>query len=116
MKYFHRSEFACKCGCGSNDMNESFLHLLDTARDIAGTSFVINSGYRCKNHNKDEGGKETSSHLLGLAVDIRADTSRKRFKILRGLIYAGFIRIGIGGDFIHVDHDPDKDPNVTWLY
>ena len=25
-------------------------------------------------------------------------------------------RIGIGKDFIHVDMDPNKEPNVTWVY
>ena len=115
-KYFTISEMQCKCGCGINGINESFLYLLDNAREIAGVSFVINSGYRCAKHNAEVGGSATSSHLEGLAADIKADTSNKRFRILTGLLKEGFVRIGIGKDFVHVDVDPDKDSEVIWLY
>lgn len=29
---------------------------------------------------------------------------------------AGFTRIGIGQNFIHVDTDPDKQQNIIWTY
>lgn len=115
LEYFKSSEFACPC-CGENDMDADFLARLDTARGIAGVPFRITSGLRCPKHNSEIGGKKTSSHLRGYAVDIAATSSRERYHIIRGLMEAGFERIGIGQTFIHVDDDPDKPDWVTWLY
>ena len=115
MKYFSKDEFACPC-CGMNGMKQEFADKLDDARGRAGVPFKINSGYRCVAHNKAVGGSLTSSHLDGWAVDIEAKSSRQRFKIIEGLIGAGIKRIGIGKTFIHADDDPDKSPEVAWLY
>ena len=115
MRNFKKKEFACPC-CGKQHMERSTTESLDDARSIAGVPFNINSGWRCKAHNEKVGGKKTSSHLTGWAVDIEATSSRQRFKILDGLIRAGFKRIGIGKTFIHADRDPGKSPQVTWLY
>lgn len=89
---------------------------LDRARIFSGTPYKITSACRNPEQNKKAGGKDTSSHLNGWAVDILADNSVKRFKIIMGLVKAGFTRIGIGKDFIHADKDPNKSPGVTWLY
>ena len=70
LTYFKLEEFECSC-CGEMGMDMGFLHKLDLARGLAKTPFIINSGYRCKKHNKNVGGKETSSHLKGKAVDIK---------------------------------------------
>ena len=115
MKYFKAKEFECPC-CNKSAMQDKFTEKLDHAREIAGVSFILNSAYRCSKHNKAVRGKPNSSHQKGLAVDIRAIGSRNRFKLLEGLIKAGFHRIGIAKTFIHVDDDPDKDPDVVWLY
>lgn len=115
MTYFKEEEFKCKC-CDVSIIDEELLYMLNKARGLAGTAFHINSGYRCPLHNKIEGGKNTSSHIKGLACDIRTEGSSNRFKILMALIDVGFNRIGGGDNFIHVDIDPDKAPNVMWLY
>ncbi len=101
--------------CEEN-MNEAFLAKLDNARVIADIPFIINSAWRSPEHNKEVGGKPNSSHLKGLAVDIKIENSRQRFIVLQALIAAGFTRIGIAKTFIHVDGDNEKDPRVTWLY
>ena len=108
----------CKCGCGSLNMDKQFLSKLDLARDLSGIPYVINSGYRCAAYNAQVGGKPNSAHLSGEAADIKADSSRKRFKITKGLIDAGFNRLGKSFDdgFIHVDSDASKDPEVEWGY
>lgn len=98
------------------NMNVIFLAKLDEAREIAEIPFIINSAYRTKEHNKRIGGKPNSSHLKGLAVDIRAKDSRTRFLILQALISVGFNRIGIAKTFIHVDDDESKSSNVAWMY
>lgn len=115
MQYFKFEEFECPC-CGQVDMDQLFLDTLTYARIIANTPFVINSGYRCPLHNAEVGGSETSSHLKGLAADIKVNNSRQRFLIINGLIEAGFTRIGIGDTFVHVDGDLVKSPCVIWTY
>lgn len=118
MNHFKDFEFNCNCGCGLGIgiMRLSFLNKLDIARSIAETPFKITSGARCWKHNNDEGGSKTSSHLDGWAVDIFVFDSEERFKILKALLQAGFKRIGIRKDFIHVDDDPNKNSEVVWIY
>jgi len=111
---FKPNEFNCKCG--KNKINFDFVNKLNQARIYSDFPYVINSGFRCRKHNKEVGGSETSSHLKGLAVDIRAETSRSRYLILKGLIKAKFNRIGIGENFIHVDDDKEKEQNLIWRY
>ena len=117
LRYFQMKEFDCP-DCGENKMNEEFLERLDKAREYAVAPFVISSGYRCKSHNEAVGGSLNSSHMKGLAADIVVRDSRQRYKILMGLIGTGFNRIGINSkrNFIHVDLDTTKPPNVIWIY
>ena len=117
MNYFKESEFkCCSCGLGFADMDFTILSRLDIARGYADVPFKITSSIRCKSHNQEVGGKETSSHLDGLAADIFCITSYMRYRILHGLMKAGFNRFGIGKDFIHVDIDVDKPKELIWTY
>lgn len=115
MRYFKLEEFACKC-CGKTIMDNEFLAKLDLAREYAGTSFQIMSGYRCPAHNKAVG-STSKNHVNGKAADIVATVGPQRGMILRGLIKAGFKRIGIGKTFIHADiMDNEGSPESCWLY
>ncbi|MCD4828215.1 MAG: peptidase M15 [Candidatus Cloacimonetes bacterium] len=114
IKFFRRGEFACRC-CGKIVLSDELVLKLDLARELAETPFVITSGYRCPSHNEAVGGVKTSAHMSGLAADIACPDSVMRLNILRGLIVAGFRRIGIGKDFIHCDIDTSK-ANKVWLY
>jgi len=98
-----------------NNMNKDFLFVLDEAREFAGIPFVINSAYRSPEHPLSIK-NPSSSHIKGLAVDIKATDSITRFKIVKALIEVGFTRIGIADTFIHVDLDFDKTQNVIWTY
>jgi hypothetical protein len=115
MGNFKDSEFTCKC-CNSGGVTKHMKEMLEDARKYAGVSMVITSGYRCEDNNKNAGGSPTSSHLKGLAVDIKVIGSTERFQILKGLIMAGFTRIGIAKTFIHADVDSSKSSNVSWMY
>lgn len=97
------NEFTCKCGCGFNDISLALMCKLETAREIAGVPFIINSGCRCETHNKAIKGSKNSFHIKGLAVDIKATNNYTRMKILKGLLNAGFNSIIIYSDWIHVD-------------
>ena len=97
------------------NMSKEFLFVLDEAREIAGIPFIINSAYRSPEHPLSIK-NPSSSHIKGLAVDIKATDSNTRFKIVKALIEVGFNRIGISDTFIHVDLDLDKTQNVIWTY
>ena len=97
-------------------MDADFLDKLDKAREFANIPFIINSAYRNPDQNARVGGKPNSSHLKGLAVDIRANDSSTRYIVLNALISVGFNRIGIASSFIHVDDDKEKANNVIWTY
>ena len=117
MRYFDISEFDSPDEPGSGQyMDDEFLEMLDNARHMAGTPFIINSGYRTKAANRDAGGLRNSAHLDGFAADIRCNASRERMYIVGALLEAGFNRIGIGNGFIHVDNDPTKPEDVIWTY
>ena len=117
MKWFNYSEFDSPDEPGSgNNMDVDFLDMLDKAREFAGIPFVITSGYRTQAHNRQVGGKADSSHLQGCAADIACGTSRDRFLIVTALLHAGFDRIGIAGDFVHVDCDWEKHAALVWVY
>ena len=115
MKHFTIDEFRCP-DCGKAEMNEDFLEALDKARDIAGVPFIITSGFRCKKHNKQVGGKPNSAHLRGLAADIAVQDNKVRFIIVQALLQAGFKRIGIAKKFIHCDMDMTKPYPRIWVY
>ncbi len=116
--YFGPDEFKCKCGrpdCDSADVHPQFVGMLDIARHQAGIPFAVNSGTRCEQHNALVGGSDTSSHLTGLAADIRCSNGQERLAIVRGLLAAGIYRIGIARGFVHADIDPDKMHSM-WVY
>jgi zinc D-Ala-D-Ala carboxypeptidase len=122
LKYFKHKEFDSPDEPGSGEMmEEEFLEALDVARDIAGFPFIIRSGFRSVQHNRNlikQGypASPKSSHLLGWAADIAVPSPRKRFILIESLLDAGFNRIGVGDDYVHVDMDPNKSPNVMWVY
>jgi uncharacterized protein YcbK (DUF882 family) len=105
-KYFKEVEYK---------MDTDFLAKLDKAREFAKVPFVINSAYRSPEHPESIK-NPTSSHIKGLAVDIKATDSRTRYRVLNALIHVGFNRIGIADTFIHVDDDKDKSQQVIWTY
>jgi zinc D-Ala-D-Ala carboxypeptidase len=111
--YIKEDEFACPC-CGENKIDAGFITLLGAARESAGIPFIINSGYRCSEHNPTAGGSPTSSHMKGLACDIKATNSRNRHDILQALFRHRFNRIGVYKTFIHVDIDNTKAQDVVW--
>lgn len=113
-KYFKESEYACKCGCGRADLSCDMLERLDAIRELLGRPVIINSGYRCPEHNKKIGGTPESSHMLGYAVDIKAASSREKYEIISAAMKLEINRIGVYSNFIHIDINPTKDNNVIW--
>ena len=101
IKYFNPSEFNCP-----EKMDYDFLVRLNLARTLSDVKYIITSDYR------DD---YMSSHGKGLAVDIRCRDSKMRFKMVRGLIWAGFRRIGVYDLHIHADVDDSRPDGVMWM-
>ncbi len=113
LRYFRRHEFACPC-CGSVQFDFRMARLLDAAREIACVPFIINSAYRCPARNEAVGGSPSSSHLRGLAVDLKAPDGSTAWTIASSLVRVGFERIGVYASHIHADLDPDKPGRVLF--
>ncbi len=103
-------------------LDEEFVSKLDMARKIAETPFIITSGFRTPKKNLSVvGSVPDSSHLKGLAVDLRVETSHDVWKIVDGLQKVGITRIGIYVDkefkpiHIHCDVDPEKVSEVIFI-
>ena len=117
IKHFVVGEFDSPDDAGSGiKMNIELVKLLDRIRDDCKFPFIINSGFRTPEHNKRVGGVAGSAHEMGLACDIRTDSSSDRFAILKAAFKLGVARVGLGKDFIHIDIDYSKPQNVAWPY
>ena len=119
-EHFSFSEFSCKCPseCNMKDGRKISLELvqnIEVIRGVIESPMVITSGLRCKEWNKLEGGRDNSSHLKGLAIDIQCIDSRHRRKLI-DLARHLFFRMGIAKTFIHVDMDTSKAQDITWVY
>lgn len=109
-KYFNEKQDPKMIGLDTN-----LMIMLDKARDLAGVPFVITSGKRDLYTNLECKGIKDSSHLKGLACDIECENDVQQFFILKGAYNAGFTRIGLGKQHIHLDIDPAKPQNVCFI-
>lgn len=114
--YFKREEFLSPDNPNEFYIVPELVYNLDFLRKLYGKPIIINSGYRTKKHNEKIGGKEESAHLKGMAVDIKCKTSPERYELLKLALQIGFIRIGIGNTFLHIDIDKAKPQGVIFLY
>ena len=72
-KNFKSTEFDCKgknC-CSITLVDDDLVGFLQMVRANFGKAVIIDSGYRCKEHNKSVGGASKSKHLDGMAADIK---------------------------------------------
>lgn len=108
-KDFSRWEFACKCGCGFDDVSPELIEVLQALRDWWQRPIKINSACRCVEYNESVGGSEKSQHLLGTAADIVIQgvpaESVQRTLLLR---YKDKYGIGSYDSFTHIDVRPTK--------
>ncbi len=83
---------------------------------------------RCPECNTKAGGKPTSAHLKGLAVDIDIFCSNDIYRLLKEAYKRDFNRIGIKFEkkdsngkiivdgFLHLDIDTTLPQEVIWAY
>ena len=121
-KYFKLSEFDSPDEPGSGrHIDPKLVDKLDMMRDYCGFPFHVNSGVRTIAHNIEEGGKETSDHLihmdgLGHGVDIAFPDATKGYAMLDAAFKYGIRRIGVGTTFLHFGNWYQNPQDVIWTY
>ena len=104
---FNSREFDCKggsccrCGCDDTPIDTKLYRKLQILRNHAG-KIGVNSGYRCKAHNRCQGGSSNSYHMRGQAADIRC-SAISAATLARRAQELGFTGIGLYSNRIHVD-------------
>lgn len=108
IKYFKKSEFACKCGKHCNgyptEMKEKVVKVADRARAHFGAAATVSSGLRCSKHNSAVGGVSNSRHKLGKAIDfsIKGVSGAKLLAYVQKQPEIRYAYI-ISGDWVHMD-------------
>lgn len=75
IEFFSKKEFRCQCGgkyCDGYpaEIDMQMVKYADEIRRRIGEPIGVNSGLRCSQHNRNEGGVSNSQHLYGTAVDL----------------------------------------------
>ena len=118
--HFNSSEFECHCNnsdCVDQKISIELVEKLDNMRKACGKAIKINSAYRCAKHNKAVGGKDNSSHMDGIAVDLYSPILR--VDELVKLVDRFFDNVGINviRNWCHVDIRPlNNGAKRRWFY
>ena len=114
---FSRSEMACRCGCGHDEMDQEFMRMLQALRDEIGP-MPVTSGFRCDAHNNDVITVKNGPHTLAKAADILISGERA-MQLFEKARQIGFSGIGLNQKgkhhmrFIHLD---TVDRRALWSY
>ena len=101
---FKSTEFDCKCKsyCSNTIIDTRLIEYLQTIRNHFKAPVIINSGYRCAQHNRRVGGASKSKHLLGMAADIKVK-GVEPLEVARYAESLGVRGIGLYPTFVHID-------------
>lgn len=108
-KNFTEEELSCS-HCGEFGCEEDAVDTLQKMRDILGKPMVINSAYRCPEHNAAVGGSKNSYHKKGMAFDISLN-GHDKVELYDAAVQAGFTGIGHYSTFMHVDTGKRREWN-----
>ena len=75
LKYFSKKEFKCKCGgryCNGfpAEIDRGMVEIADAIRERLDKPIGVNSGLRCQEWNRLQGGVSNSQHRYGTAADL----------------------------------------------
>ena len=89
--------------------------VLQPLRTAWGKPLAINSGYRCRELNREVGGVPTSQHVKGEAADVACDTPRELAQLAYdlGLPYDQMI---VYPTFVHFSHKLEGTQRRQVLY
>jgi peptidoglycan hydrolase-like protein with peptidoglycan-binding domain len=110
IEFFSKKEFKCKCGgryCDGYpaDIDLTMVKYADEIRRRIGKPLGVNSGLRCSQHNRNEGGVDGSQHTLGTAVDLGcpSGTTPAQMAAVAEAVMGNTGGIGIYSWGIHID-------------
>lgn len=111
--YFDTKEFESKDGqpspYGDTVVHRELIVRLNAIRSRFKKPIIVNSGYRSPEHNKAVGGVKNSTHVQGIAADIRPEDLKdlpELQKIADELNPHG--GVGFYNTFVHVDVRGEK--------
>ena len=117
LQWFKPEEFEkCLVPCKMEQCDETALQRLDRLRSLCGFPIRLNCAYRSPEHEKAQGRSGESAHCRGLAFDVAYKNSEQLAYIVATAQKVGFLRIGIGKKFVHLDCDFTKPYPRIWLY
>jgi len=115
-EHFDFNDIRCPCCDCLKIVPGLFRHmeLLEKMRQEVGFPIIVNSGYRCPEHNKEVNGSSRSWHML-FATDVRPEWGqgfayklKAMYKVALVLNWGG---IGYYDSFLHLDRRPDE---IRW--
>lgn len=115
--FFTLRELSCRCGrpkCDAVPVIPPLLTALVSLRKEWGKPLLITSAARCKIHNAAVGGKETSWHLVGRAVDMWLSDPSEVRAVATLAEQHGFRGFGLGKRLLHIDIRPGL--RAEWFY
>jgi uncharacterized protein YcbK (DUF882 family) len=102
-------------------MENVFLKALQEIRESVDRPFVLTSAYRCANYNLEVGGKLSSRHTIGMAVDISTkgwrsdDLHYLMFELTSYHCVNDDYNTGIGIYRKHIHFDFRLDQESMWI-
>ncbi|MBF0099157.1 MAG: peptidase M15 [Magnetococcales bacterium] len=124
--HFSEAELACHCGCGRQEMEDSFMIELEKLRTAFGQPMVVTSGFRCPNYNMQASHTgPCGPHTTGKAVDIQISGADAHRLLTLALQQGCFTGIGVSQAgphntrFLHLDTiepSPGRPRPTVWTY
>ena len=114
---FSVNEMACRCGCGTSEMDPEFMRMLQELRNEVGP-MPVTSAFRCDANNSRVSKVKNGPHTLAKASDILISGERAML-LFEKARHIGFSGIGLSQKgphhkrFIHVD---TLDRKALWSY
>lgn len=108
-KFFTRSEFACKCGCGQDTVDAELLHVIVNMRAVRKHPIIPTSANRCVEHNRKVGGAKDSQHIISKALDFyeKGVDPGETARFLQEA-FPDKYGIGVYNSWVHIDVRPEK--------
>lgn len=103
--HFSTSEMECR-DCKRCEISSALLAALEELRALGPEGIVVDDAYRCPDHNAEVGGVNDSTHMEGIAADVRIEGLTLQQQYDRAKSISAFANGGIGvydTGFIHVD-------------
>ena len=125
-EYFSIEELSCRCGCGKMFMNADFMDKIVKLRKFYGRPLVVNSAYRCPEHDAKVGSSSepgSGPHTQGLAMDFGVEGQNAMDLLVAAFKLGIFSGFGINqkglGRFLHIDDMPASIAHqrpLMWTY